>query len=113
MLNYIIFVVLVSIAFGLWFHISVSNTKKSERYTQDEDKKNLWEPEKMMEHLKDKPLPPETPKPQKTEDKKTKAPSHKTKEKPKVKTKDQDYMKSFDLEQAILSTEILKRKDEV
>lgn len=90
---------------ALWLIFSVKKAKKRERYTKDEDRKSFWDSNNMMEHLKDKPPPPEAPEPEKVQAKK------RVKKKRKSPPKKKEESKGFDLEQAIIASEIIKRKE--
>lgn len=101
-------VVAALIALSVWLIFSVKKTKTKTRYTKDEDKKSFSDTAKMLGHLKDK-IPKKIEEeqevinetiPNKEKEKKTK------KKKPATSEKN----KPFNLKDAIIASELLKRK---
>jgi hypothetical protein len=90
-----------------WLIFSAKKAKKRPRYTTDDQRRSFWEADKMLEHIKEKPkvetIPlklKKKPRPKKKK-RKTKAPTAKTKE----------QSKEFNLEDAIVASQIIQRKN--
>lgn len=93
-----------------WLIFSVKKVKKRPRYTTDEQRRNYWEADKMLEHIKEKPKVETIPLDLK------KKPSVKKKRKPAKKriarsTKTKGENKEFNLEDAIIASQIIQKKD--
>ncbi len=108
---YIIIVIILLVALLLWFRSEMKNVKRKERYTKDEDRKKLWDSDKLLEPLKDAEPTANISKPEKkSKIKEKKEPAKKpvqTHHHPETNKTSQDL---FNLKQGMIASEILKRK---
>ena len=93
-----------------WLIFSVKKVKNRPRYTTDEQRRSFWKADEMLEHIKEIPKVEPIPLDLK------KKPSAKKKRKPAKKrivrsTKTKGESKEFNLEDAIVASQIIQKKD--
>ena len=94
------------LALALWLIFSVKKTKKRPRYTTDEQRKSFWDEEGFLSDIKELPKI-ETQALNINKYRKKKTPVKKRKV---VLKKEKPENKTFDLNQAVLASEIIQKK---